>query len=219
MRTGRPIPPLTLTDAERETLERWARREKTAQAVALRARLIPGCATGRTNTVVAHELRVTKQTVGKWRHRFVARRLDGLLDEPRPGAPRTITDAQVERVLTRALESTPFDGTPRGAGRAVVFSRCEALSPRRLQDRALSPGRRRVGRRGARHLRLLCADAHPGRGPGGAGSCLRHDRRGVSGAWRSLAGGHDRNRECLAPPRGSSAGGQTARLLKAAADR
>lgn len=72
MRTGRPIPPLTLTDAERETVERWARRAKTAQAVAQRARMILGCAAGRTNTVVAHELRLTKQTVGKWRHRFLA---------------------------------------------------------------------------------------------------------------------------------------------------
>ena len=104
MRTGRPIPPLTLTPAERETLERWARRAKTAQAVAQRARLILGCAAGRTNTVVAQELRLTKQTVGKWRRRFLTRRLDGLLDDARPGAPRTITDAQVEHVLTRTLE-------------------------------------------------------------------------------------------------------------------
>jgi DNA-binding CsgD family transcriptional regulator len=65
MRTGRPIPLLTVTPTERETLERWARRAKTAQAVAQRARLILGCAAGKTNTVVAHELRLTKQTVGK----------------------------------------------------------------------------------------------------------------------------------------------------------
>src|SRR5262249_58992493 len=80
-------------------------------AVAQRARLILGCAAGKTNTVVADEVRVTKQTVGKWRTRFLTRRLDGLLDEPRPGAPRTITDAQVERVLTRTLETTPADAT------------------------------------------------------------------------------------------------------------
>ena len=73
MRTGRPIPPLTLTAAERETLEHWARRPTTAQAVAQRARLILGCAAGKTNTVVARELRVTQQTVGKWRSRFLAR--------------------------------------------------------------------------------------------------------------------------------------------------
>ena len=71
MRTGRPIPPLTITHEERETLERWARRPTTGQAVAQRARLILSCATGRTNTRVAHDLRVTKQTVGKWRTRFL----------------------------------------------------------------------------------------------------------------------------------------------------
>jgi hypothetical protein len=87
MRTGRPIPPLTVTPPERETLERWARRAKTAQAVAQRARLILGCAAGTTNTVVAHELRLTQQTVGQWRTRFLSRRLNGRLDEPRP-APR-----------------------------------------------------------------------------------------------------------------------------------
>src|SRR2546425_904614 len=88
MRTGRPIPPLTLTDDERDTLERWARRPTTARALAERARLILECAAGRTNTVVARELRLTKQTIGKWRTRFLNHRLDGLLDEPRPGAPR-----------------------------------------------------------------------------------------------------------------------------------
>jgi transposase len=91
---------LELSAEERETLEHWARRPKTAQATALRARLILGCAAGTTNTAVARELRVTKQTVGKWRSRFIAKRLDGLLDEPRPGAPRTVTDAAVERVVT-----------------------------------------------------------------------------------------------------------------------
>jgi transposase len=149
MRTGRPIPPLTLTATELEALERWARRAKTAQAVAQRARLILGCAAGRTNTVVAHELRVTKQTVGRWRTRFLARRLDGLLDEPRPGAPRTITDAQVERVLTRTLESTPVDAThwstrsmakASGLSRSAVHRiwRAFALQPHRTETFKLS---------------------------------------------------------------------------------
>ena len=111
MRTGRPIPPLTITDEERETLERWARRPTTGQAVAQRARLILSCAAGRTNTRVAHDLQLTKQTIGKWRTRFLAKRLDGLLDEPRPGAPRTVGDADVERVLTRTLETKPADAT------------------------------------------------------------------------------------------------------------
>jgi transposase len=111
MRTGRPLPPVTITNEERETLERWARRPTTGQAVAQRARLILSCATGRTNTRVAHDLLLTKQTVGKWRTRFLAKGLDGLLDEPRPGAPRTVSDADVERVLTRTLETKPADAT------------------------------------------------------------------------------------------------------------
>src|SRR5262245_37821728 len=84
-RLGRPISELTLNAEERLTLENWARRPTTAQATALRARVILGCAAGKTNTMVARELRVTKQTVGKWRGRFVIKRLNGLLDEPRPG--------------------------------------------------------------------------------------------------------------------------------------
>ena len=111
MRLGRPVTPIVLTTDERETLERWGRRPTTGQAIALRARVVLRCAAGETATAIAPELRVTKQTVGKWRARFVARRLDGLLDEPRPGVPRTITDAQVERVLTTTLESVPRDAT------------------------------------------------------------------------------------------------------------
>lgn len=111
MRTGRPMPPLTLTAEERDTLERWARRRTTAQAIALRARIVLASAAGKTNTAIARETRVKKQTVGKWRGRFLAKRLDGLLDEPRPGAPRKITDADVERVVTLTLESRPRDAT------------------------------------------------------------------------------------------------------------
>jgi Homeodomain-like domain len=111
MRTGRPTPPLTLTDDEREALEPWVRRPTTGQALAQRARVILGCSTGKTNTRVARELRWTKQTVGKWRARFLVGRFDGLLDEPRPGAPRKVTDADVEQVVTVTLETTPADAT------------------------------------------------------------------------------------------------------------
>lgn len=111
MRTGRPIPPVSLSDAERETLERWARRPSTAQALAQRARVILSGAAGKTNTQVARELRLTKQTVGKWRTRFLTARVDGLLDEPRPGVPRTIDDAQVEDVVRLTLETKPRDAT------------------------------------------------------------------------------------------------------------
>ena len=111
MRTGRPIPPLTLTEDERETLERWTRRPTTARALAERARLVLECAAGKSNTIVARELRLTKQTIGKWRARFLRQRLDGLLDEPRPGAPRRITDDHVERVMRLTLETTPREAT------------------------------------------------------------------------------------------------------------
>jgi transposase len=111
MRTGRPIPVLSLTEAEQETLQNWARRPKSAQALALRARIVLRCAEGMTNTAVARQVQVRSQTVGKWRQRFVDRRLDGLLDEPRPGTPRKVSDADVERALTMTLESTPKDAT------------------------------------------------------------------------------------------------------------
>ena len=111
MGRGRPIPPLALDGAERETLEQWTRRPKTAQALALRARIVLACADGRSNTAVAAELRVCVDTVGKWRSRFLEQRLDGLLDQPRSGRPRMIDDADVERVIALTLETTPKDAT------------------------------------------------------------------------------------------------------------
>ncbi len=111
MTRGRPIPLLQLSREERETLERWSRRHTTAQALALRCRIVLTCAEGLSNTAVAERLPVTIQTVGKWRQRFVERRLDGLLDERRPGAPRKIGDESVERVLTLTLEKRPPDAT------------------------------------------------------------------------------------------------------------
>jgi transposase len=109
-RTGRPKAELLLTGLEREELERYARRPKTAQALALRARIVLASASGVANTEVAAQLGVTVQTVGKWRARFVERRLAGLLDEPRPGQPRKITDEHVEDVIVRTLETAPPDG-------------------------------------------------------------------------------------------------------------
>ena len=111
MRTGRPNAALMLTDEERHPLEQWARRPKTAQALARRARLVLACATGKPNHAVAAECNTTGQTVGRWRRRFVARRLDGLLDEPRPGTRRRTSDAEVERLLALTLETTPKAGT------------------------------------------------------------------------------------------------------------
>ena len=111
MARGRPLHPLTLTDEERARLQSWTRRRSTAQALAQRARVVLECAAGKANRLVAGELRLDEDTVSKWRQRFLAKRLDGLLDEPRPGAPRTITDARVEQVVTLTLETTPRDAT------------------------------------------------------------------------------------------------------------
>jgi transposase len=101
------LEPLVLSDAERQMSQGWATRRKTAQGLALRARIVLACAEGRSNTAVAARLRVSRVTVTKWRARFLARRLDGLGDEPRPGVPRTISDAQVEEVVVRTLEEVP----------------------------------------------------------------------------------------------------------------
>src|SRR5437868_6259942 len=111
MPAGRPLTPIILTDDERSKLAAWARRPKTAQRLALRARIVLAAATGRSSTAIAADLRVTLPTVGKWRRRFLDRRLDGLADEPRPGPPRTITDARVEEVVTKTLESKPANAT------------------------------------------------------------------------------------------------------------
>jgi len=110
-RTGRPKALLILTDEERATLIRWSRRAKSSQALALRCRIVLACATGATNKQVAADVGVSLPRAGKWRSRFVARRLEGLVDEPRPGAPRTITDEQVEAVVVATLEETPKDAT------------------------------------------------------------------------------------------------------------
>lgn len=108
---GRPKAQLILTEAERKQLQAWTRRRKTSQALALRSRIVLESAKGLENQVVAEHLSITAQTVSKWRGRFIEARLDGLLDAPRPGAPRTVKDAEVDAVITRTLESTPKNAT------------------------------------------------------------------------------------------------------------
>lgn len=125
MKTGRPLKELVLSDDERSKLEQWARRPKSAQRLALRSRIVLACASGQSNTQVAQRLQVTMPTVGKWRSRFLEGRLEGLVDEPRPGAPRTIQDRQVEEVVTRTLESKPEAAThwsTRGMAKATGLS-------------------------------------------------------------------------------------------------
>ncbi len=144
------LAPLVLSDDERRTLENWSRRRSTAQGTALRARIVLACAAGGSNTAVAARLGVSRGTVVIWRARFLARRLDGLGDEPRPGVPRTITDAQVEEVIVRTLEEVPEGSThwsKRALARRVGISptsvhriwRSFGLQPWRTEGFKISP--------------------------------------------------------------------------------
>jgi transposase len=111
---GMPAPTaveITLTNEERSVLESWTRRRKTAQALAMRARIVLAAAGQLTNAEIAELEGVSRPTVTKWRNRFATKRLEGLLDEPRPGRPRTVTDEQVERVIITTLESKPKNAT------------------------------------------------------------------------------------------------------------
>ncbi len=111
---------IELSPSEREVLRGWARRRKAAQALAQRSRIVLACAKGGTNAQVALELGVSRDMVAKWRNRFAADRLDGLSDEPRPGRPRTVTDAQVEAVIARTLETTPPNGDTHWSTRSMA---------------------------------------------------------------------------------------------------
>jgi len=102
---------LLLSEAERDQLEAWARRRKSAQALAQRSRIVLAAAEGLPNTEIARRLGIHRSVATRWRNRFAVDRLDGLLDEPRPGRPRTISDAQVEEVIVKTLETTPKDAT------------------------------------------------------------------------------------------------------------
>jgi len=150
MAQGRPVRALELSGDERDTLERWARRHTSAQALALRCRIVLACAEGGNNTEVAERLDLHRETVRKWRNRFIERRLDGLHDEPRPGKPRTIGDDDVERVIVKTLEETPRNAThwsTRSMAQATGMSqtavskiwRAFGLKPHKVEDFKLSP--------------------------------------------------------------------------------
>jgi transposase len=141
--TGRrAAPEIVLRDDERRELEALARRRKTAQAMAMRGRIVLACAEGLQSKQVAATLGVSQATVGKWRRRFAAHRLDGLYGEPRPGAPRTIDDARIEAVIVTTLESVPEDAThwsSRGLASTVQrIWRAFGLQPHRLETFKLS---------------------------------------------------------------------------------
>jgi transposase len=150
MRTGRPKRPLILTDDERDRLQSLAHRARSQSLLARRARVVVACSEGLDNQAVAKKLRCSKGMVGKWRSRFLKARLEGLYDEPRPGAPRKITDDQVERVVIQTLESSPRGETQwstRGLAKATGLSRMTisriwrafGLQPHRSDTFKLSP--------------------------------------------------------------------------------
>src|SRR6516165_9662265 len=150
MRTGRPKRPLILTAVERDRLQSLAHRARSQPALARRARVVLACAEGLDNKTVARKMRVSLGMVGKWRARFLQARLEGLYDEPRPGAPRKVSDAQVERVVIQTLESTPRGEThwsTRGLAKATGLSRMTisriwrafGLQPHRTDTFKLSP--------------------------------------------------------------------------------
>lgn len=143
------LPPVVLSDDERATLQDWTRRHRTSQATALRARIVLAASTGATNTAIAAKLGVVIPTVGKWRRRFLRQRLAGLLDEPRVGAPRRISDAEIETAIRTTLESRPTDAThwsTRALARKLGFSqstvsrmwRAFGLQPHRVEAFKLS---------------------------------------------------------------------------------
>jgi len=111
MRKGRPLAPLSISREDRSQLVAWSKRPKTAQALAMRSRIVLLAGEGLSNTAIASRLHTMQHTVGKWRRRYLESGLDGLLDEPRPGTSHKLGDAHVERVLTLTLESTPEDAT------------------------------------------------------------------------------------------------------------
>lgn len=150
MRTGRRKAALQLNADEERELKSLAHRSRSAPALARRARIVLACVGGQNNKTVARKLRVTPGTVGKWRNRFVQDRLEGLYDEPRPGAPRTISDEQVEQVVVRTLESKPRGAThwsTREMAKAAGYSHMTisriwqafGLQPHRSESFKLSP--------------------------------------------------------------------------------
>ena len=150
MRTGRPKQPLTITEQERDRLESLAHRARSQALLARRARVVLACAEGLDNQAVARKLRCSVGMVGKWRARFLKGRLEALYDEPRPGTPRTVSDAQVEQVVIQTLETTPRGEThwsTRGLAKATGLSRMTisriwrafGLQPHRTDTFKLSP--------------------------------------------------------------------------------
>jgi transposase len=144
MPKGRPLQPLSIGEEQRRQLLWWSRRHKTAQALAMRARIILLAAGGLSNSAIAGQVSTTLETVGKWRRRFLEGGLDSLLDEPRPGTSRKLGDEDIEGVLALTLESRPAAAThwsTRSMAAETGFSR--ASIHRIWRAFALAPQRRR----------------------------------------------------------------------------
>src|SRR3982751_2535732 len=162
MRTGRPKPALVVTEEERERLQSLAHRSRSQPLLSRRARVVLACAEGLDNKTVAKKLRCSPGMVGKWRGRFLKSRLEGLYDDPRPGAPRKIGDDKIEAVVIQTLESTPRGQThwsTRELAKATGFSRMTisriwrafGLQPHRTETFKLSPDPQLIEKRtGAR---------------------------------------------------------------------
>ena len=178
---ARPKAALVVTKVDRQVLDSMAHRARTAPQLARRARIVLACATGLDNTTVAKKLRMSKPTVGRWRQRFIDKGVDGLLDEPRPGAPRTINDTQVEAVVTRTLETTPRGAThwsTRTLAKATGVSpmrvhrlwQAFGLQPHRTKSFKLSPDPLRIDKvrdivglylNPPQHAAVFCVDEKP----------------------------------------------------------
>src|SRR5215218_4823298 len=153
---GRARGSLVLSEDERQTLTRWARRAKSSQALASRARIVLACADGLPNTHVAARLGVSRDMVGKWRSRFIARRLEGLSDEPRPGAPRKLSDEAVEAVVVRTLEEPP----PRGDTHWWTRGNCRPIRSSSRRSGTSSGCTSTRVRRAALTIRVEVRDLH-----------------------------------------------------------
>jgi transposase len=154
------LAPLELSAAERAQLESWMRRRTSAQALALRARIVLLAAAGRHNTQIARDLGIHRNVAGKWRSRFLEHRLDGLTDEPRPGRPRTITDDKVEEVIVKTLETSPRE---RRTGRRGRWPARSAWRNRRSCASGRRSGRNRTANRPGSSPRIRSSSTRPGR--------------------------------------------------------
>ncbi len=192
MRKGRPLAPLSVTVEDRTQLVSWSKRPKTAQALAMRSRIVLLAGDGLSNTVIASQLHTMQHTVGKWRRRYLESGLDGLLDEPRPGTSHKLSDREVERVLALTLESTPADAT-HWSTRSLAKQPDSAVTPfiasggpfpwRRIAPDIQVLPRPAVHRQGARYRRSVSGSS--GARPGAV--CGREEADTSPGSQRTAA--------------------------------